>query len=101
MPKERPPFFVAALADLRQVVLDTLHRALIEGEKRGRGDWRDLLEDERLDYVPNARLAKMLDISTQTLARWRAEGLPYVKPGASVFYHRDDIRKWMERHRVQ
>jgi predicted site-specific integrase-resolvase len=38
--------------------------------------------------------------SRRTLHRWRVAGLPWHLVEGSVVYHRDDIDRWMNKHRV-
>ncbi len=43
-------------------------------------------------------VAKLLDVTDQTLALWRMEkrGPDYVKLGRNVFYRKSDVIQWIE-----
>jgi len=41
-------------------------------------------------------LAKNLNVSRQTIERWRKEGLPYRKIGKLVRFDADEVNKWID-----
>lgn len=49
------------------------------------------------EWLSTAAAADLIDASTSTLARWRAEGSgpPYSRHGRIVRYHRDAVQQWM------
>jgi excisionase family DNA binding protein len=51
--------------------------------------------------LTSKEVAKMLALSSQTLAYWRMNGLgmPFIKLGRSVRYRRDDVLRHIERSR--
>lgn len=50
-------------------------------------------------YMTPRELARELDKSLITLARWRHRkiGPPFIKAGKQVLYSRDAARRWLER----
>lgn len=53
-------------------------------------------------WMDRSELARELDVSPATLARWASEGSgpPHVKVGRRVFYRRAAVEKWLvERER--
>ena len=52
------------------------------------------------NIITGDALAKYLGVSKGTLSSWRQNaGLPYLKPGARVFYVDQDVTEWMLQHR--
>jgi hypothetical protein len=49
------------------------------------------------EYASDAETAQELNVSTRTLARWRAEriGPAFTKIGARVYYRRAGITEWV------
>lgn len=41
-------------------------------------------------------IAKSLNVSRQTIERWRKEGLPYKKIGTLVRFDADEVNKWVD-----
>lgn len=50
-------------------------------------------------YMTPDELAKQLDVTLQTLSRWRSQkkGPPFIKMGLKVRYSRIGVVKWLER----
>lgn len=50
-----------------------------------------------------ADVAKLLDVTEQTLAQWRSEkrGPNYTRLGKGVFYRADDLQKWIAANVVE
>lgn len=72
----------------------------------GRMSLRDYLAmrlRDELDLIEPALLARLLNITEQTLAVWRSEktGPDYVKLGKSVFYRGADLEAWVDRNTHQ
>jgi len=49
------------------------------------------------DWIARAELARELDVTPDTLARWAADGTgpPAVKIGRRVMYRRASVEKWL------
>lgn len=54
------------------------------------------------EYLDTEAVSELTGISQSTLekARVRGTGMPYVKAGRSVRYALNDVRAWMNAHRV-
>ncbi len=52
-----------------------------------------------LDLIPDDDFATAIRLTPQTLATWRSDGTgpDYVKVGKSVFYRREDIKRWLDK----
>ncbi len=50
------------------------------------------------DWIARAELARELDVTPDTLARWASDGTgpPAVKIGRRVMYRRAAVEKWLE-----
>ena len=53
------------------------------------------------EYVTREDLAQELKITTRTLDKWSwlGDGPKKIKIGARCYYHRDDVRAWLDAQR--
>ena len=51
------------------------------------------------EWITRAELARELNVTQDTLARWAAAGIgpPLVKVGRRVLYRRSTVREWLEK----
>jgi phage terminase Nu1 subunit (DNA packaging protein) len=50
----------------------------------------------RLDeFIPAEKLAKAFGVSTQTVLRWREQGLPYVPVGQKIYFRASSVAVWL------
>ncbi len=51
------------------------------------------------EWITRAELARELNVTQDTLARWAAAGIgpPLVKVGRRVLYRRSAVREWLEK----
>jgi hypothetical protein len=63
---------------------------------------RNATKEEFMQLVDEKEAARIMGRGLQTLRNDRSmrRGIPYVKIGKSVRYSVDDIRKYIEKHRV-
>jgi excisionase family DNA binding protein len=55
-------------------------------------------------FLTAGEVARILRLSTETLAHWRSErrGIPFLKVGRkSVLYRRSDLNEWLDAHLVR
>ena len=45
-------------------------------------------------------LCAAMGLSKRTAHRWRANGLPYSKPGGKLFFHLDRVNAWLKAQEV-
>jgi len=48
------------------------------------------------EYLTQAQLCELLDISPTTAYRWRKEGMPYERIGKTIRYNRKEVEAWMK-----
>ena len=55
-----------------------------------------------LEYLDTADVAKLTGISCSTLEKWRLQGnmIPFIRAGRCIKYSINDVRAWMDSHRV-
>jgi hypothetical protein len=55
------------------------------------------------DYVTREQLARELRVTTKTLDRWSwlSHGPVKIKVGSRVYYHRADVRAWLDSQRLR
>ncbi len=53
------------------------------------------------DLITQKEMANMLKMSESWLEkqRWRKKGIPFVKIGGRIFYDKQDIVEWLNRHK--
>ena len=53
-------------------------------------------------YLNEYEVACVTGLSVFTLRNWRSQstGMPYVKVGSSIRYSIDDVRKFMNKHKI-
>ena len=82
--------------------------ALMKNDARTREIVRFMARSEPTDdqgrappgWVSNAELLQRLRCSRATLQRWRSSGqLPFAKVGQKVFYHLEDVGRFLSEHR--
>ncbi|MCM3425583.1 helix-turn-helix domain-containing protein [Bacillus paralicheniformis] len=45
------------------------------------------------------QLSEILQVSIETLRRWRKEGMPYKQIGRSVRFNQEEVEKWIEENK--
>ena len=57
---------------------------------------------ENSKLIPDTQASKILGIAVQTLRNWRQEGKgpAYLKIGRSVKYSIDDLKRFLEAHKI-
>lgn len=48
------------------------------------------------ELLTTIELAEVLNISRQTIFRWRKEGMPFYKISKSVRFDLEEIREWLQ-----
>lgn len=92
---------VLTTPQLRDAFRDVLHEATAAAREEGRREAEQITTDRRVGYVSNTDAIRLLGMSAQSLARWRAEGLPHAKVRGTVIYRVEDLEAFIEKHRVQ
>ena len=86
------PVIVVALSQLRGLISEAVQEAL--GDAIGQLNAKS---DSDGEWVTTRHLVAELGVSKSTIARWRANGLPYAKAtGGVVLYKRSDVNQFLE-----
>ena len=60
------------------------------------------MEKGKKEFVRIKELAKVLNVSTRTIERWRKLGLPFIKIGNVVTYDVEKVSAWLnDNHTVE
>ena len=53
------------------------------------------------DYMNREQVSKYLNVSSSTVDNLKKKGLPYIKIGKLIWYKIEDVKTWLDQHRVQ
>lgn len=53
------------------------------------------------DYMNREQVSKYLNVSSSTVDNLKKKGLPYIKIGKLIWYKVEDVKTWLDQHRVQ
>lgn len=86
------PVIVTTYSQLRGLIYKAVQEAT-----RDAIDQLNAKSDNDSEWVNTRRLVAELGVSKSTVARWRANGLPYAKAsGGVVLYKRSDVTQFLE-----